>query len=264
MFSVIIPLYNKEISISSTIQSVLSQTFADFEVIIVNDGSTDSSQQVISSFVDSRIKVINKKNEGVSTARNTGTNEAKFNWIVFLDGDDLWKPNHLHTLFDLIIEYPKDKIFCTSFVKSDEISAENSTDVSIIIEDYFTEAINFQFFWTSVACIHKSVFLNVGLFNTKLHRGEDLDLWARIGRKYRFIKSNRITAVYKIDAENRSNSMDFDIQKSFLSVVNLKEQGMGVSEYNYKKHVLKRNLKRFIVEKNTIGLFYVVLKLLKF
>jgi len=91
MFSVVIPLYNKERSVKNTIESVLNQTFQDFEVIVVNDGSTDNSLEVVKSFNDERIRIINQKNSGVSSARNRGIKEAKYEWIAFLDADDLWE-----------------------------------------------------------------------------------------------------------------------------------------------------------------------------
>lgn len=90
-FSIVIPLYNKEKSITTTINSVLNQTCGDFELIIVNDGSTDTSLEIVQSIKDERIRIINQKNGGVSSARNQGIIEAKFDWIAFLDADDLWE-----------------------------------------------------------------------------------------------------------------------------------------------------------------------------
>src|SRR5690554_7052561 len=98
MFSVVIPLYNKELSINNTIQSVLNQTFQDYEIVVVNDGSTDKSLEVVKQINDFRIRIINKLNGGVSSARNRGIEESKFDWIAFLDGDDLWMENHLEIL----------------------------------------------------------------------------------------------------------------------------------------------------------------------
>src|SRR5690554_5521626 len=95
MFSVVIPLYNKELSISNTIQSVLDQTFQNFEIVIVNDGSTDNSVKEVEKFDDKRIRLIHQENQGVSAARNRGIKEARYEWIAFLDGDDLWEKEHL-------------------------------------------------------------------------------------------------------------------------------------------------------------------------
>lgn len=94
MISVIIPLYNKAHTIVNTLNTVLNQTYHDFEVVIVNDGSTDNGVEVIKqNFNDLRIRIINQKNAGVSAARNRGIQESRGKWISFLDADDEWMPN---------------------------------------------------------------------------------------------------------------------------------------------------------------------------
>jgi len=94
-FSVVIPLYNKEKDVLKTIQSVLKQSHSKFEIIIVDDGSTDSSIEIIKNIKDERIRLFSKKNEGVSIARNYGVEKATTEFIAFLDADDYWHPNHL-------------------------------------------------------------------------------------------------------------------------------------------------------------------------
>lgn len=99
MISVVIPLYNKAHTIVNTLNTVFNQTYQDFEVIIVNDGSTDNGVEVINqNFVDSRIRIINQSNAGVSAARNRGIQEARGKWISFLDADDEWLPNYLESV----------------------------------------------------------------------------------------------------------------------------------------------------------------------
>ena len=95
MFSIIIPLYNKADYIAETLKSVLNQTYCDYEVIVVNDSSTDNSLEVASSFQDERIHIYTKENEGVSAARNYGIMHAKYDYIAFLDADDWWEPGKL-------------------------------------------------------------------------------------------------------------------------------------------------------------------------
>ena len=89
-FSIIIPLYNKELSVWATVESVLKQTYPYFELIIVNDGSTDRSLEIARQFTDNRITIIDVPNGGVSNARNIGISIANFEYITFLDADDLW------------------------------------------------------------------------------------------------------------------------------------------------------------------------------
>lgn len=111
MISVVIPLYNKEELITVTVRSVLSQTFADFELLIVNDGSTDGSLAVVSAISDPRIKVINIENSGVSVARNTGIKAASHDWVAFLDADDWWDHSFLEEMTKAIKSYPEHKLF---------------------------------------------------------------------------------------------------------------------------------------------------------
>lgn len=207
MFTVVIPLYNKELSIENTIDSVLNQTYQNFEVIVVNDGSTDNSAGVVEAINDDRIKLIHQKNQGVSAARNCGIKAASKEWIAFLDGDDLWEANHLEEIIKMMIAFPDEKVYVTTFEISDEREMFKHPRKNSIfkIEDYFKEAISESLIWTSVVVINKECFNKVGDFNIKLNRGEDLDLWARLAREYQIIKSSLITAIYKVDAENRTS-----------------------------------------------------------
>lgn len=110
-FSVIIPLYNKEKQIQKTIESVLKQTYTSFELVVVNDGSTDSSMSIVESYNDTRVKLISKKNGGVSSARNYGIEQAINPWIVPLDADDSLLPNALQTLAQMIEMFPNERYF---------------------------------------------------------------------------------------------------------------------------------------------------------
>ena len=115
MISVVIPLYNKERYIERAVYSVLSQTFQQFEIVIVNDGSTDGSVSVIERMNNPLIRLIHQKNGGVSAARNRGIEEARFEYIAFLDADDEWKENHLEVIAGLIRKFPECGVFGTSY-----------------------------------------------------------------------------------------------------------------------------------------------------
>ena len=115
--SIVIPLYNKSNAISKTITSALQQTFTNFELIIVNDGSTDNSLDIVNSINDDRIKIYNTKNKGVSAARNFGIAKSSSNYIAFLDADDIWLPNHLDNLNTLLNNYPDCGLYCTAYEK---------------------------------------------------------------------------------------------------------------------------------------------------
>lgn len=112
MISVVIPLYNKAHTIVNTLNTVFNQTYQDFEVVIVNDGSTDNGIEVIKdSFDDQRVRIIYQKNAGVSAARNRGADESRGEYIAFLDGDDEWHPEYLSTMYELIKKYPHAGLF---------------------------------------------------------------------------------------------------------------------------------------------------------
>ncbi|MGJ1509306.1 glycosyltransferase family 2 protein [Sphingobacterium siyangense] len=220
MFSVVIPLYNKEISINKTLKSVLNQTFKNFEIVLVNDGSTDGSLEAAKSIEDSRIRIIEQQNGGVSSARNRGIKEARYEWILFLDADDFWTIDHLETIREMQNLYPQDYVFCTSFVRNNQKSPTVDSSEITVIKDYFTEAIKYHFFWTSVTCINKIVFEKVGYFQKIYSRGEDLDLWMRIGRSgFTFIKSKKITGIYNVDTENKITQSKFNYNTSFLNSI---------------------------------------------
>lgn len=252
MFSVIIPLYNKELSVKNTIKSVLNQTYGNFEIIIVNDGSTDGSLKVVQSIEDARIRIIDKPNGGVSSARNRGIEEAKYEWIAFLDGDDIWKESHLDTLQSLIKQFPEDKVFCTSYIRSNQVMPANTEGSISIIADYFQEA-HTLFFWTSVACIQRSVLQKVGVFNENLNRGEDLELWTRIGREYQFVKSNLVTAIYRIEAENRSDAK-LSLEKSRAFLYDFDESSSRTETKYYKKQIIN-SLKSLLVKRDFRNFF---------
>ena len=107
LISVIIPLYNKESSIAQTLQSVFSQEYSDFEIVVVDDGSTDNSVEIVEAICDSRIRLIKQENGGPSKARNTGVKYAKGDWVVMLDADDELLPNALNTFLIAILNHPE-------------------------------------------------------------------------------------------------------------------------------------------------------------
>lgn len=119
-FSVVIPVYNTERFVAQTLQTVINQTFTHFEVIVINDGSTDRSLEKIQEIKDSRIRLISKPNGGVSSARNTGIAHAKGQYIAFLDSDDLWGPDHLLLAATFLNAHPQIQWFCSAQTESDQ------------------------------------------------------------------------------------------------------------------------------------------------
>lgn len=214
MISVVIPLYNKEQSIASTINSVLAQTYKDFEIVVVNDGSTDKSVDVVRSIDDDRIVLISQKNQGVSAARNTGILAARGNYVAFLDADDIWDIQYLETSVKLIKDYPNAGIYGTAsgLIINDIKKTENSN------YSKHRGYINNPWLYgspysTSAIIVAKSVFSKVGFFDERMTHGEDLDMWWRILLNYPCVYEDITYSYYRVDAENSLMAMKIPIEK---------------------------------------------------
>lgn len=222
-FSVIIPLYNKENFIENTIQSVLDQTFQDFEIIVVNDGSTDKSEEKLQSFKDSRIHYFSKKNEGASTARNYGIEKANSDFITFLDADDYWYQTFLETMFNNISKVPEQKVFSAA-IEIDTSKKNIPSQYSILksgnefeIVNYFQASMKETVLCTSCAVFHKTVFDKAGNYDTKIKSGQDTDLWIRIGLLYPVVFSWKILARYVYDPKSLSKNSKWIKEKMDFS-----------------------------------------------
>ena len=206
MFSIVIPLYNKEKSIKNAIQSVLAQTIPDFELLVINDGSTDESVKIVASIPDKRIKIINKVNGGVSSARNKGILNAEYDYIAFIDADDHWEPDFLKSIKDLISEYPGAGAYGTAYICKFDSKILNlfSAKKRGLITDFFKQVYEGPILHASSVCIKKTTFEDIGYFDERVKRGEDYDMWARIARGSSIAVSTDPKAWYRLDAENRA------------------------------------------------------------
>lgn len=213
-FSVIIPVYNKEKFIENTLKSVLQQSFTDFELILVNDGSTDQSETIIKSFTDPRIRYFSKENGGVSTARNLGIEMAKATYITFIDADDYWYPNFLSTSLATIQKFPEHKIFSAAIevetpnsVFPAQYSIPKKSEYEVV--DYFEASMKMTIICTSCAVFHKSIFDQVGVFDAKIRSGQDTDMWIRMGLIYPVVFSWGILTRYVYDPNSLSKKKEY-------------------------------------------------------
>ena len=186
MISIVIPLYNKEQSIARTIRSVLNQTYRDFELIIVNDGSTDNSLKEAErlSADDSRIVIISQSNAGVSAARNKGINASQGELIALIDGDDYWDKDCLKELVRMSKDFPDAGMWGANY--ADVLGGKIypyyqgfPDNYRGYVNDYFCTS-HGDVFWTSALMMRKDVVTNVGLFDERIRYSEDMDLWYRI------------------------------------------------------------------------------------
>lgn len=223
-FSVIIPLYNKEKDIQKTLSSVLEQSFSDFEIIIVNDGSTDNSEEIVKSINDSRIHLYSEENKGVSASRNFGVDKSNSNYIAFLDADDYWYPNHLKNLFSLIEKYPNHSWYATAYEKKLNENLMTPMVSPIVskgnnwmgeIDNFFENSYIDSLINSSSVCFAKDFYKTLKGFNISITHGEDTDLWIRAALKSPIIFSNKITVRNNLNSFNRSSKIPSHKRKRF-------------------------------------------------
>lgn len=238
-FSVVISVFNKEKYIADTLKSVLSQTFTDFEVVILNDGSTDNSEAEILKFKDSRIRYFSKENRGASAARNFTIQQAEANYIALMDADDYWYPFYLEEQNRLLNKFPNESVFATATeIKRNGKTFKNTYSIRTIDEDavlvdYF-EASQLDSVLLSISTVlKKEVFANVGWYDPKIKSGEDTDLYVRIGLKYKVVFSSKVCATYIV----RKNSL-------FQSVKNLEDKANFEAYEGFEKN--NPALKKFL------------------
>jgi glycosyltransferase involved in cell wall biosynthesis len=200
-FSVVIPLYNKEAYVAKTLNSVLNQTYQNFEIIIVNDYSSDNSLDAVQAIHDHRIKIINHSgNKGLSASRNTGINAAIHSYIAFLDADDHWDSIYLETIGNLIKEYPNESIFATRYrenFKGKKFEPKSkiplsSKEKSLIVNDFFKVNLGRLILTQSCVVVKKSVFQQVGNYDENVTFAEDIDFFIRCFSVYNLAYCNDI------------------------------------------------------------------------
>ena len=211
-FSVILPLYNKAPYVAKASGSVLSQTFADYELIIMDDGSKDDSYDVASKAIEDRTNchIYRQENAGVSLARNNAAALSHGDYLCFLDADDWWDPIFLTEMFGLINAYPEAGIYGTGYTIVDE--TRNKTRVAPIgVGPGFENGyINYcQVYaktmamplWTGAVCIPRPVFEEMNGFPKGIKLGEDFLLWIRIALRYKVAFLNKPLSFYNQDVE---------------------------------------------------------------
>lgn len=201
-FSVIIPLFNKANYIKHTLLSVIQQSYSDFEIIVVDDGSTDNSLEIVKGIHDSRLRVFSKRNEGVSATRNYGIMKAVNPYIAFIDADDWWNPLYLEKICMLIQNYSEAQVFSSCFaevykgkvipVKTYKYIPKNICLLNYIeiFSKYYVSPIH-----TSATVVAREVLLK-NQFDSRISTGEDLLLWMQLALKYKIAYIDEILSYY--------------------------------------------------------------------
>lgn len=228
MISVIIPLFNKEKSIAASLQSVLNQTFQNFEIVIINDGSTDGSLAELEKINDSRIHIFHQSNVGVSAARNRGIDEAHSNLIAFLDADDEWKPAYLQTQYELFRKYPECSIFACNYEFRNSCGEITSTTIRRlpfkerdgILTNYFeVGSYSHPPIWTSAIMVKKEAIQSVSGFPLGIKSGEDLLTWARLACLYKVAYSTSALSYFNVEGyKNSDTPKRFPDERNYVGI----------------------------------------------
>ena len=213
-FSVIIPLYNKAPYVHRAVESVVEQIYKDWELIVVDDGSTDGGADIVKKFFDKRIQLVSQHNSGVSTARNRGVTESTSPFICFLDADDWWEPTFLEEMAGLIGRHPDAGIYGTGYY----IVKKGKKRVAPIgVAKEFTEGeINYCRVYAKTfcmplcigsVCIPRKMFDTTGGFNPQLRMAEDFDLWIRIALNNPVVLLNKPLFHYNQDVDTHTRAI---------------------------------------------------------
>jgi glycosyltransferase involved in cell wall biosynthesis len=211
MFSIVVPLWNNRDTVRETVGSVLAQTYDDFELIVVDDGSTDDSVDMLAGIDDPRLRILRQSNGGAGLARNAGIAAAKADWIAFLDADDLWLPDHLAELDRIRTRFPQAGLIGTAYVQTDGSGSYQPPrpgpgtlrEINLFDRIGRGEPV----LWTSSAAVSRRTIEDLGDFPAE-RLGQDMRYWMRIALARPVAVSTRRTAVYRPVATGLSASTD--------------------------------------------------------
>jgi glycosyltransferase involved in cell wall biosynthesis len=221
--SVVIPLYNKAQYIARALKSVLKQSLVPFEIIVVDDGSTDGGGNLVMELGEPRIRLISQENQGVSSARNRGINEAQGDLIAFLDADDIWKPKFLETILKLRQKFPQAGAYATAYERVTQHKIHYYPKFPILplgvkegLINYIKTAKYFPL-CSSAVVVPKTIFAKIGGFHECPIRGEDVDMWLRIALRYPVAWSSYYGAIYFENTTFRSVHVKWQTEEPIIS-----------------------------------------------
>ncbi len=216
-FSVIMPAYNRHHLIRAAVESVLNQTFADFELIVVDDGSTDGTLEVLRDLADDRVTLMQQANAGPGAARNRGMQQAAGDYIAFLDSDDLYLPWTLQTYADAIEQADEPSMLISAakeFAEENELKQIMQEVLAMDgYADYFAAAKEDFWIGASVVAAKRTTLLAVGGFNNAKVNQEDCDLWLKLGNEPGFVAIRQpICSGRRWHDQNVSHETDRNVQ----------------------------------------------------
>ena len=263
VISVIVPVFNGEKTISETIRSILNQTFQDLEILIINDGSTDNTLEILSEFEDERIKIFSYENGGLPVARNRGIEQSSGDFVTFLDADDLWEPEKLEEQLKSLRHNPKAGVSYswTSFI--DENSqflyawepVYYSGDVypDLLLRNFISSGSNIM--------IKRSVIEKAGYFDPNLKSVEDWDYYLRLAALCEFAVVPKYHILYRKSSQSMTAKVDvmeetnlFVIERAFKNapreLQHLKRKTLGYAYRYISKQCLGYSLNQEDIRKS--------------
>jgi glycosyltransferase involved in cell wall biosynthesis len=220
LISVITPVYNGEKTIKETIESVLNQTFQDFELIVINDGSQDATVEIVKQVEDSRLKLFSYPNAGQATSRNRGVSQAVGKYIAFLDADDLWTADKLDAQLQTLQANPQAAV-AYSWTNCIDESSQFLRRGSYItaIGDVYAKLLLINFLENgSNPLIRAEALAEVGEFDASLTPAEDWDMWLRLAAHYQFVVVPSPQVLYRVSANSSSSNIS-KLEASCLQVI---------------------------------------------
>ena len=245
--SVVIPAYNAERTILETIKSVQQQTFSDWELIVINDGSTDQTLELIQRIKDQRLKVFSFKNDGVAIARNRGIDHTSGKFIAFLDADDLWTSDKLELQLAVLQQYPEagvayswtyDMSETGELLKPITPSFQGNIHADLLVCNFLSNGSN--------PLIRRQAIESVGEFCPKLQPAEDWDYWLRLAAVWTFVLVPQHQILYR--RSSNSHSSKVDLLKKANIVVLEKAFSCAPAELQYLKHQSFSNVYLYYAE----------------
>jgi len=241
----VIPVFNKEKYIKETILSVFNQTYDNYEIIIINDASTDNSLKIIEEVISDKAVIINNKNNlGLSASRNIGFEASSDKFVAFLDGDDVWDKNFLKEINELIINFPKESIFGTYYKENyngkilyPKINIkEKLLGTKFVVKNFFEANLRRLIITQSCLVFKKNIFDTVGLYNPEITFAEDIDFYIRCFQNFNLAYSYQTyhmqrKMVHKSISNSKTDNLNYPLLDKYLGVSD--ELNRFINFYNY-------------------------------
>ena len=261
IFSVVISVYNKADYIENTLKSVVNQSFDDFEVIVVNDGSSDNSLEIINSINDDRISVITTENLGASMARNKGIEESNSDFIALLDGDDYWDKDYLKTIYEAISIFPNQKVFSVAIAQKYKnkivpVNYSFNQTETFRIHNFFESSKKYSLISSSSVVFHKAIIKQTGKFDPNIVSGQDTDLWIRFGLHYDIVFINKQLVTYTHNTNSLSNTtFNLSQKPKFDNYLTYEKDNPILKAYLDKNRYSMAILSKFQNDKKSFGFY---------